>query len=132
MKRSRPSELELQVLSVLWDRGPSSVREILEVVPDGKTRAYTTILSVVQVMEKKGLVDHERRGQAYVYHAVAERQEVLQPMLKQLVHNVFGGSPAHALQCLLDSTSVDDVELAQIRKVIRNASRKKGKQGEKS
>jgi BlaI family transcriptional regulator, penicillinase repressor len=132
MKRTRPSELELQVLAVLWDRGPSSVRDIMDAMPDGKARAYTTVLSVVQVMEKKGLVDHERCGQAYVYRALANRQEILTPMLKQMLQNVFGGSPADALQCLLDSTAVDDAELTQIRRVIRDAARKNNEQGETS
>ncbi len=54
MKNREPSRLEMQVLSVLWQRGASSVREVLAVMPDGKARAYTTILSVMQVMEKKG------------------------------------------------------------------------------
>ena len=51
----RPSDLELQVLAVLWRRGPSTAREVMEALPDGKHRAYTTVLSVMQVMEKKEL-----------------------------------------------------------------------------
>ena len=56
MKSVKPSDLEMQVLSVLWERGPSTAREVLEAMPDGKKRAYTSVLSVMQVMEKKGLL----------------------------------------------------------------------------
>lgn len=126
MKTPRPSDLELQVLSVLWERGPSSVRAVLEAMPDGKERAYTTVLSVMQVMEKKGLLGHTVQGQANIYHPLVKRQQVLRPLMKELLRNVFGGSPALALQSLLDSGRVSDEELAEIRQVIQQASRKPG------
>ena len=56
MKITKPSDLELQILSFLWEKGPSTAREVLEAIPDGKKRAYTSILSVMQVMEKKGFL----------------------------------------------------------------------------
>jgi BlaI family penicillinase repressor len=123
MARARPSELELQVLGVLWDRGPSSVRGVLEAMPDGKDRAYTTILSVMQVMEKKGLVGHTQQGQTHLYHAEARREQVLGPMMKDLVRNAFGGSPARALQCLLGGGQLSEGELAEIRRLIDEAGR---------
>ena len=126
MKSPRPSDLELQVLTVLWERGPSSVRAVMEAMPDGKERAYTTVLSVMQVMEKKGLLGHTVQGQANIYHPLVKRQQVLRPLMKELLRNVFGGSPAVALQSLLDSGRVSDAELAEIRQVIQQASRKSG------
>lgn len=126
MKPPRPSDLELQVLTVLWERGPSGVRAVLEAMPDGKERAYTTVLSVMQVMEKKGLLRHTVQGQAHIYHPLVKRQQVLRPLMKELLRNVFGGSPAVALQSLLDSGRVSDAELAEIRQVIQQASRKSG------
>ncbi|WP_406700750.1 BlaI/MecI/CopY family transcriptional regulator [Singulisphaera sp. Ch08] len=124
MKSIRPSELELQVLAVLWDRGPLLVREVQEALPDGKDRAYTTVLSVLQVMEKKGLVGHSQQGQSHVYHSLVKRGQVLRPMMRDLLRNVFGGSPARALQSLLDGSKLDAEELAQIRQVIQDAERK--------
>ena len=67
MAEVRPSELESQVLAVLWERGPSVVRDVQEALPDGKQRAYTTVLTTLQVMEKKGFVAHTREGLAHVY-----------------------------------------------------------------
>ena len=126
MKQPRPSDLELQVLAVLWERGPSSVRAVMEAMPDGKERAYTTVLSVMQVMEKKGLLGHTVQGQANIYHPLVKRQQVLRPLMKELLRNVFGGSPALALQSLLESGRVSDDELAEIRQVIQQASRRPG------
>jgi predicted transcriptional regulator len=123
MAKVRPSELELQVLGVLWDRGPSPVRSVLEAMPDGKDRAYTTILSVMQVMEKKGLVAHTQQGQAHIYRAAVRRDEVLGPMMKDLLRNAFGGSAARALQCLLGGAELRDGELDEIRRVIEEAER---------
>ena len=65
-KRVKPTDVELQVLSVLWQRGPSTARQVLEAMPDGKARAYTTVLTVMQVMEK-GLLTHTREGMAQSY-----------------------------------------------------------------
>ena len=120
MKRPRPSDLELQVLSVLWGRGPSTVREVLAVMPDGKERAYTTILSVMQVMEKKGLLKHTRDGLTHVYQPKVKRASVLKPLMTDMLRNVFGGSPASALQFLLEGQCVGEKELVEIRRLIRD------------
>jgi BlaI family transcriptional regulator, penicillinase repressor len=124
MAKVRPSELELQVLGVLWDRGPSPVRAVLEAMPDGRDRAYTTILSVMQVMEKKGLVAHTQQGQANIYRAKVRRDDVLGPLMRDLLRNAFGGSPARALQCLLGGAELREGELDEIRRVIDEAGRR--------
>lgn len=128
----------MQVLSVLWERGPSTVREALEAMPDGKARAYTTILSVMQVMEKKGLVSHVAEGNVHIYQARVSRQEVTGPWLRGLVRQVFGGSAATALQHLLAEERVSREELDEIKEIIARheqgggreagaSARKKGK-----
>ena len=125
MSHVRPSELELQVLAVLWDHGPSSVRGVMEALPDGKERAYTTVLSVIQVMEKKGLVGHTQQGQAEsIYRAWCGGVRCSGRLMKDMLRNVFGGSPSRAVQCLLDGAAVDEDELAEIRRVIASAAGK--------
>ena len=118
MKRREPSKLEMQVLSVLWQRGASTVREVLEAMPDGKARAYTTILSVLQVMEKKRLVSHISQGNIHVYEARVSRERVTGPLLRELVRDVFGGSPASAMQQLLAGNEVAREELDEIKRLI--------------
>jgi BlaI family transcriptional regulator, penicillinase repressor len=122
MRYAKPSELEMQVLSVLWENGPSTVRQILERLPDGKQRAYTTVLTVMQGMSRKGLVTHTQEGAAHVYHSTVRRQEAVRPVMQKLLQNVFGGDPSKVVQALLDSTEVSEEEMNEIRKLIDAAS----------
>lgn len=113
-----PSDLELQVLAVLWERGPSTARSVLGELPDGKRRAYTTVLSTMQVMEKKGLLGHTVEGKTHVYFPKAGRQQIVGPMLRGLVDRVFGGRPSAALQCLLADRTLDRDQLAEIERLL--------------
>lgn len=119
MKKREPSNLEMQVLSLIWDRGPSTVREIQEALPDGKVRAYTTVLTVLQVMEKKGLVRHTSQGNTHVYAARVSPKQTVGPLLRNLVRNIFGGSPSAVLQHLLDENEISPEELARLKSLIR-------------
>jgi predicted transcriptional regulator len=121
MRRAKPSDLELQVLSVLWERGPATAREVLEAMPDGKKRAYTSILSALQVMEKKGLLTHTNKGVAHVYQPAVSRRDVLQPFLRRVLNEVFAGRPAAMMQALLTETSVSDIDLAEMRRLLAQA-----------
>ena len=117
-EHAEPSDLELQVLSVLWERGPSAVRDVLEAMPDGKTRAYTTVLTVLQGLEKKGLVKHKQKGRQYVYGAAATRRGVLRPRLRRLLSHVFRGDPTAVLQQILDGAEVTSEDLAAMRRLL--------------
>jgi BlaI family penicillinase repressor len=115
----------MQVLSVLWRRGPSTVRDVLDVMPDGKARAYTTILTVMQVMEKKGLVSHTAQGNAHRYESRVSRARVAGPLLRGLVRDVFGGSAATAMQHLLAENEVSREDLKEIKRLIAGHDREK-------
>ncbi len=121
----------MQVLSVLWERGPSTAREVLEAMPDGKKRAYTSILSVMQVMEKKGLLTHTNKGIAHVYQPTASKSNVLQPFLHRVLKEVFGGRPAAMMQALLSETTVSDAELSEMRRLLADAQRQNTGSGQK-
>ena len=121
MKIGKPSDLEMQILSVLWNRGASTAREVLKAMPDGKQRAYTSILSVMQVMEKKGLLKHTNRGVAHVYSPAVTRKKIIRPFMHKVVNEVFGGRPSAMMQALLTETSVSEVELARIHKLLEQA-----------
>ena len=123
MTDARATDLELQVLSVLWDRGTATVRDVMQALPDGKTRAYTTVLTILQLMEKKGLVRHTRKGLAYHYQPKVARQAVVAPVMRTLLQNVFGGDPSAVVQSLVDSATIDAEQLKEIRRVINEAAR---------
>jgi predicted transcriptional regulator len=124
-EKQKPSELELQVLSVLWAHGPLPVRKVHELLPDGKKRAYTTVLTVLQGMEKKKLVNHTREGMANIYKPLVTQKQTVTPFMKQLLQNVFGGDPSAVVQCLLDSSNPDKDELKEIRRLINEAAKNK-------
>lgn len=116
--KQQPSDLELQVLSVLWENEPLTVRQVRELMPDGKERAYTTVLSVMQLMGKKGFITHKSDGVRHVYRSVVKKRDVLSPMLRGMVQNFFRGSPAAVMQHLLEGSDVSSEELAEVRQVL--------------
>jgi len=117
-KSSKPSNMELQILSVLWEKGPLPVKEINAALPDKKERAYTTVLTLVQLMEKKGLVSRTRDGVRHIYKAKQSRDKILKPMMSNMVSNVFGGNPATAMQFLMDGQKVSSEEIEQMRQML--------------
>ena len=125
-EKKQPSPLELQVLSVLWENGPATVRAVLDRMPDGKQRAYTTILSILQGLEKKELVTKTSEGTAHVYTALSSRKKIMAPMFKDMVRNFFSGNPVDAMQQLLDTSKLSDDELDQIDQLLEER-RKRGK-----
>jgi BlaI family penicillinase repressor len=118
MKPDKPSDLELQILGVLWRHGPATARDVLTAMPDGKKRAYTSVLSAMQVMEKKGLLTRSREGLTDRWRPAVSKSRVLGPFLRNLVANVFGGQSAQVMQHLLQETDVDEAELAAIRELL--------------
>jgi predicted transcriptional regulator len=124
-KKAQPSNLEMQVLLVLWAKGPLGARQVLEELPDKKERAYTTVLSVMQVMEKKGLLRHETEGNRHIYAPTVKKSEVLGSFLRGVVTNIFGGSAANAMQHLLQDTPVSEDEIKEMRALLDAHARKR-------
>lgn len=118
MRAKHPSKLEMAILSLLWEHGGMTSREVLEALPDGKQRAYTSVLSVLQAMERKSLVRHTRRGNAHVYHAVAPQAPTVGRAIRDMVRDLFGGSPAVAVQRLLSEGEVSEAELREVECLI--------------
>ena len=110
----RPSNLELQALSVLWREGPATVPFIYENLLDGRERAYTTVLSVMQSLERKRLVRREHAGRAHTYTAAHSMSAIIRPILKDFVHNTFGGSLGEAVSTLLSTGNLTPDEKTKI------------------
>ncbi|MDB5346711.1 MAG: blaI 10 [Schlesneria sp.] len=123
---AEPAEFELQVLGTLWEHGPGTVRQVMERLSDGKERAYTSVLSVMQVMQKKGLLEVavERDGLAHIFKPLVSRKQVAVPLLRGLVTKIFGGSTKTAMQHLLAET-VDRDEINEMRKLLDEIERGK-------
>ena len=107
---SHPSGLELQALSVLYSSGPSTVAFVMENIPDGKERAYTTILSVMQSLERKELVKPTRKGRSYIYKPTKSQESIVSPLAKDFLLNAFGGSIGRAILHLLSNGALTPEE----------------------
>ena len=90
-KNETPTNVELEILQVLWQRGPSTVREIVDELNRARPRAYTSILSMLNVMYEKGLVVRDMQGRAHVYRARSSREKTLGRVVKDLLGRAFEG-----------------------------------------
>ena len=122
-----PTGRELEALKVLWERGKSTVREIYqELKPrDGEGElAYTTVLSLMQTMEQKGLVGHEPAGKAYLYFAVAQRDSTFRNLAGSFLDQVFDGALGEYVARALQSRRPSLAELEQIERMITKAKKR--------
>lgn len=119
-KHEHPTPGELEALKILWEHGPLSPREVMDLLnEDGKDRAYTSVASLLNVMLDKGLVSRKSQGRAFVYAARAKRDSTLKELVDDLVGRAFEGSAASLVAHLLDTRKVSRQELDEIRKTIK-------------
>ena len=114
-----PSNLELQALSVLWHEGPSTVAAVHETLPDRKDRAYTTVLSVMQSLERKSLVKRARVGRAHVYEAAYSQEVIVQRATHDFLTNAFGGRLGEALLAILSAGTLTPEEKTNIERELQ-------------
>ena len=114
----RPSDGELRILNVLWKRGPSTVREVFELIGEKSGVGYTTVLKVLQVMHEKGFVTRDEAERSHVYTANLSRDDVQEQVVDELLDTVFDGSKKRLVMRILSQTKSSPDELAEIRRVI--------------
>ena len=114
----RPTDSELEILTVLWSRGPSTVREIHEVTNQRKPVQYTTVLKLLQIMADKKLVRRNEKQRAHVYEAASPRESTQKQLAGDLLQRAFNGSAAHLMQGALSSRKTSKEELAELRKLL--------------
>ena len=115
------------MLKVLWDRGPSTVREVMDALNQSRPRAYTSVMSLLNVMTDKGLVVREPQGRAFVYKAKSDRGRTLRRLVGNLVGRAFEGSASELVAHLLDQTRPSPEELDEIHRTIKQYQEQKGK-----
>jgi BlaI family transcriptional regulator, penicillinase repressor len=125
-KHEHPTPAELEVLQLLWDRGPSTVREVMDALNRRRRRAYTSVMSLLGVMADKRLLKRRLDGRAYLYEARVDRERTVGQMLQDLLGRAFEGSAASLVARLLDESSPSPNELAEIRNVIEQFRQEKG------
>ncbi len=130
---SIPTERELQALKILWDRGEATVRDIAGSLAErGESLAYTTVLSLMQTMEQKGLVGHKAEGKTYSYFPKVRRDLTFRSLARGFLDNVFDGAMDEYLLHALQTRKLSADEIARLEKLIDQAkdqSRRKGSKG---
>ena len=120
-----PTEAELGVLRVLWERGASTVREVFDVIAAGKDVGYTTVLKQMQVMHQKGLLTRSERFRSHVYEPAVERSVTQRQLASTILRQAFDGSARGLLQSALAGRKVDARELDEIRKLLDEHERRR-------
>ncbi|HEX8745658.1 MAG TPA: BlaI/MecI/CopY family transcriptional regulator [Pyrinomonadaceae bacterium] len=114
----RPTDAELEILNVLWRRGPSTVREVYEVLLESREIGYTTVLKFMQIMSEKGLVSRDQSDRTHVYQAERAQDETQRQLLSDLLDRAFNGSPTKLVMQALSSKKASREELAEIRRML--------------
>lgn len=117
-KPPRPTDTELAILRVLWDRGASTVRQVHEALSRERPAAYTTALKMLQIMTEKGLVRRDVTDRTHVYHSKLTEEQTQRQLVRDLVDRAFGGSASKLVLQALTTKRATTEELAEIRKLI--------------
>jgi predicted transcriptional regulator len=115
---ARPTDAELEILTVLWSRGPATVRDVHEAIARRKPTQYTTVLKLLQIMAEKGLVRRDEKQRAHVYEARRSREWTQRQLAGDLLQRAFGGSPSSLVMGALSAGKASPDELAEIRKLL--------------
>ena len=123
--RQKPlTSAELEMMNILWRIGPCTIAQMLESLAPGRELAYTSVSTIVRILEQKGFVRSEKVGRGHLYSAAVPKDDYQARSLKHLVSNVFDGTPSLVVSRLLDSDALSPDDLQQIRALLR---RKAGK-----
>lgn len=114
----RPTDAELEILTVLWSRGPSTVREVHETVSRRKPTQYSTVLKFMQIMAEKGLVRRDEKQRAHIYEAAQPREWTQKQLAGDLLQRAFAGSAKNLLMGALSARKASREELAELHKLL--------------
>jgi predicted transcriptional regulator len=111
-----PAELEL--MTILWDEGPGTVRQVMDALPSDKKPAYTTVSTILRILEQKGFVASHKDGRSHVYAAAVERDRYEGRNLRQLVGSLFGGNPGALVRRLVTDESLSEEDLLDLQQLV--------------
>ena len=117
----RPTDGELAILRILWDRGPSTVRQVHDILANERQAAYTTALKLLQIMTEKGLVERDERDRTHIYRARLSEETTQRQLVRDLLDRAFGGSSTKLVMQALATKRASADELRDIRKAIDGA-----------
>ncbi|HEV3276850.1 MAG TPA: BlaI/MecI/CopY family transcriptional regulator [Terriglobia bacterium] len=119
----KPTAGELEILRVLWDRGPSTVREVYEALSRRKAVGYTTVLKLLQIMTAKGVVSRNEEQRAHVYEARRPADETKRDLAGDIMQRVFGGSASQLMLHALEGRKTSHQEIEELRRMLDDYER---------
>ena len=120
----KPTDAELAILRVLWERGPSTVRQVYDVLSEQRDFAYTTTLKLLQLMTEKGITVREEQGRIHLYRAGFAQEDTQQRLVTDLLDRAFGGSSAKLVVQALAAKPASAEELREIRQLLADYKEK--------
>jgi predicted transcriptional regulator len=118
--------LQREVMETVWTLGEVTVHDVRAALPGAKDHAYTTVLTVLQKLEKAGWITHRREGRTYVWSALRTREREGRTSLGKVIDRLFEGSPMVAFQHLLEDDRLDGEDLLELRRLVERKRREKG------
>lgn len=120
----KPTESELEILQILWEKGHCTVRDVHEVLEKRKDAGYTTTLKLMQIMLEKGLVARDASSKTHIYRALLNQEKTQQHLVNKMIDNVFNGSAARLVMQALGNHSASKDEIASIKQYLDQLSKK--------
>ena len=115
------TEAELRIMEVLWNKGPATVQQVLDVLPDKPPLAYNSVLTTVRILERKGYVEHLKDGRAHVFQPLLGRKQASQSEIRHLIGRFFGDSHEELALNLLEDRGLDSEELQRQRQLLQRS-----------
>lgn len=119
-KQLKPTESELEILQVLWEKQKATVREVHEVLAENKDVGYTTTLKLMQIMYEKGLVKRDESNKTHIYEPLASREKTQKQLVSRMIDTLFQGSPAQLVMQALGQHKTSAGELEEIQRLLDN------------
>ncbi|MEO6961662.1 MAG: BlaI/MecI/CopY family transcriptional regulator [Puia sp.] len=119
-KYIKPTESELEILRILWERNTASVRQVHEELSKTKEAGYTTTLKLMQIMHEKGLVGRDDSIKTHIYHPVVSREKTQKHLIGKMITNLFGGSSTELVLHALGNHKASPEELEEIQQLLNN------------
>jgi predicted transcriptional regulator len=115
------TDAEARIMTVLWDAGTATVGDVVLALKKTRALTYSTVQTMLRILETKGYVRHEKSGRAFVYRPVVDERQARRRALRHLIGRLFKGSPSLLVLNVLDEEHLDPAELKQIKKLIEDA-----------
>jgi len=112
------TNLELKLMNIVWKLGEATVKDVKNALPRRKPLAYSTVLTVMRILERKGFVRHETDNRTYVYYPIVSRDEVVQSMLQNMANRLFDGSAELLMVNVLEKEDLSLEELRRLKQLI--------------